>query len=131
MARTKSLYGTPYYRATTKREETSGGLFMRHATVEQKEQFSNLPFYELLNVVQILLDNHETISEAWHNYRNEALSLAAKQPFFYGSFPKLAEVMNTIIHNKNALLQCKQAIEDYTETQENYNKEKQEKTKTA
>lgn len=131
MARKKSLYGTPYYRATIKREETSGGLFMRHATEEQKEQFSNLPFYELLNVVQILLDNHETISEAWHNYRNEALSLAAKQPFFYGSFPKLAEVMNTIIHNKNVLLQCKQAIEDYTETQENYNKEKQQKTKTA
>lgn len=131
MARTKSLYGTPYYRATIKREETSGGLFMRHATEEQKEQFSNIPFEELLNAVKILLDNHETISEAWHNYRNEALSLAAKQPFFYGSFPKLAEVMNTIIHNKNVLMKCKQAIEDYTETQENYKKEQQEKTKTA
>lgn len=131
MPRTKSLYGTPYYIATIKREETCGDLFMRHATEEQKEQFGNIPFEELLNAVRILLDNHETISEAWHNYRNEALSLAAKQPFFYGSYPKLAEVMNTIIHNKNVLLQCKRAIEEYAETQENYKKEHHQKTKTA
>lgn len=131
MPRTKTLNGFPKYLAKYQREQTSGELFLSKATEEQKEQFSTLPLEELLKAVRGLLENYETIKDGWFNYKAEASDLILNQPFFYGSFSKLGEILNFIIHNKIVLLRSEKLLEDFMNSQEAYKKEVHNKIKSA